>query len=222
MLKKLILSFTSLVIIGLVPFALSNQRNTPVINVAGETPDYDVVNVILNKIDLGSTVTESSKITTDLYTSSEDAINDFPDDSTRWFDYELTTMLASPRSAWFFIYDNPDTRFSSLVSSGSSSNKFRLTGISITYSKYAPVLGTTTSITLSKTNADSPAFANTTLTTFVSTTTSLTSANLSSNSETVSDTFEFSDNIQKFSLIPSNPVVINQIYLTYAIDYSSC
>jgi hypothetical protein len=222
MFKKIILSFTSLVIIGLVPFALSNQANDPIINVAGEGPSYNEVNVILNKIDLGSTVTESSKVTLDLYTSSEDAINEFPEDETRWFDFQLTTKLTTARSSWFFIYDNPDTRFSSLISSGSETNKFRLTGISLTYSKYATVLGATKTITLSKTNPDLPTVSNILLASFESSTTSLTSTNLSNNSETVSHSFQFSDNIQQFSLIISDSVVISQIYLTYSIDYSLC
>lgn len=221
MFKKIILSFTSLVIIGLVPFALSNQANDPIINVAGAgTPIYSSVQVEIDRSDFGSTINTFLIKNADLYLYAEGSNNTF----TQLFEYSASSKVTNNEnsSPYFFLYTNSNTPFNSnndLNASGSSTNKFRLTAIQIVVTKYNSSLGVETTIDLKN---DFVSVANQRIGSFTSTTSQLTDESLDANQVTLSKSFLFSDNIQQFTILPSSPIVVSSMILTYSIDYSAC
>ena len=221
MLKKIALSFSSLLLIAFVPFAMNSTVRNPVINVAGEvTPIYSSVQVQIDRQDFGSTINSFLIRNADVFLYAEGSNNSF----TQLFEYGASSKVTNNEnsSPYFFLYTNANTPFNSnneLNASGSESNKFRLTAIQIVVSKYNVSVGTQTTIELKN---DFVSTTNQTIGSFTSTTTETTDASLGANLVTLSKSFLFSDNIQQFTILPSSPIVVSSMILTYTIDYSGC
>jgi hypothetical protein len=243
MFKKIILSFTSLVIIGLVPFALSNHANISFINVDGTTPSGLSTQVVtIDLLSVGSPAVGSPT-----YRDTElklDSTND-----SRTFFYEASYERLFSGEDWLAIFSDGgvNTPFKTLHEKqftdrtgetitetfalpGSDTNKFRLTGIEINLAKfYSGPLSTQIAIDLIKTSetlsGEPPAPTLTTfpIGNFISTTNTFSSAALNSNKAKISQEFSWNDNIKKFKITSSSiDIFIESMVLTYSIDYSDC
>jgi hypothetical protein len=136
MLKKLILSFTSLVIIGLVPFALANQRNAPVINVAGEGQNT----LTKVSITLDSSFDDFSTSTSSIILRSPELYVDNVIEPSRKFEFNLNSRLNQSVGTYILLpgyefstgnYGANEDAFYILNESGSNLNKYRLTKLTI-------------------------------------------------------------------------------------------
>jgi hypothetical protein len=194
---------------------------TPVgpLNVEGDGI-YDTVSVLLTVGDFQGISTNNQFIST--ITVSDGAPLDYSDE-TRAFIYSLTTKTNSVSSSWFSL--NSTTLFNKAFQtdadyeSGSSLNKFRLTGLSIVASTYGTTVGAPQSINLTRFNDSEVSYSPLNFTTA---TTSTASADLNNNKVTLSQTYSFSDNIRRFRIIPSSLIYVESILFTYSIDYSIC
>ena len=150
------------------------------------------------------------------------------DDETQWFDYILTTKVPTLSSDFFNLYTgNAGGRNVQAIEAfktygnenpGSASNKFRLTQILMDYALFSTSVGSTTTLSLRNLGDSSEDEINS----FVSTTSSTAEVDLNSSLGQVVYDIPFSSNIQRFSLVPSAPMLVKSILLTYSIDYSNC
>jgi hypothetical protein len=140
MFKKIILSFTSLVIIGLVPFALSNHANNPIINVAGE--GQSTLNTVA--ITLERSLVNFSTSTSSIILRSPTLYVDNIIEPSRKFDYNLNSRLNQTAGSYMLLpgygysssnYGTDEDAFYITSESGSTLNKYKLTKMTINGSR---------------------------------------------------------------------------------------
>ena len=112
---------------------------------------------------------------------------------------------------WVQLKSNDSQLFIQASASGSILNKWRLTSITMNYSK----VGTTTTDNVVTLNG-------TALFSWRNLTTSTSLTNLNLNRETQTKTFDFDDNISTISIDSTYVYWIEGLSLTYTIDYSNC
>ena len=127
------------------------------------------------------------------------------------FIYTGTSNRNVLNGTWVQLKSNDAQLFKQDSASGSILNKWRLTSITMNYSK----VGTTTTDNVVTLNG-------TALFSWRNLTTSTSIANLNLNRETQTKTFDFDDNISTFSIDSTYVYWIEGLSLTYTIDYSNC
>ena len=187
-------------------FFTANSRNQVDFNrpaQAGTTPVYSTLAPInLVKADFGLTTTNNTAFTVVKGTGNET------------FTYTGTTdqTATGATNPWFTLKSTASQRFTQSTESGSVANKWHLTSITIVYSKATATIGQTNIVKLNTFD----------LFTYTSVTNSTSLTNLNANQMSSTTSFNYSDNITTFTIIPTYIVYISSISLTYTIDYGSC
>ena len=123
--------------------------------------------------------------------------------------------MAQASGTWYSIKTKQAEALKQDTAAGSSTNKWVLTQIVFSYTKVSSSTSLTT-ISLATNHGSKPAF------TFTPATNSTSLANLNNNAATQTVNFDYSDDIQTFTITATQILWLSSLSLTYTIDYGSC
>ena len=196
--KKFMLFMTNVFLLAGIGSTIANY-STSVIQGEAQLP------TIFDQKTIGITVSDFTNSTSNLtFTITKGTGNE-------QFIYTGNSNRNSTDGTWVQLKSNDAQLFKQDSASGSLSNKWRLTSITMKYTK----VGTTTEDNVVTLNGI-------TLFSWRNVTTSTSVTNLNLNRETQTKNFNFIDNISTFSIDSTYVYWIEELSLTYTIDYSDC
>jgi hypothetical protein len=205
--KKFMLFMTHVFLLAGIGSTIANY-STSVIQGEATPLVSDEKNHVLVKADFGSSTANSTfSISKSVSTSS--------------FDYEGSYNILSASGPWLNL--KTSTAFSKNVESGSDTNKWYLTGIAISYSRYTASAGNPLTLAVKYPASTSANTLNIISTTGLTNSTSQTNLNNNRTSYSNLSLFTQADAVTTFKLVPGAAnFVVESITLYYQIDYSNC